>query len=147
MIAPREPFYAQPETEHPPLTSLTSLTPLQGYVSAIHASSFFHLFDEIRQLELARRLGTLLSPVRGSTIFGFHGGRPEKGLRMEALNSAGKYMFCHSPDSWTGIVGWSSIQERRRVEVECGLQQVERKDLPAAEGAKFYGLWWSVTRL
>ncbi|PIL34360.1 hypothetical protein GSI_03135 [Ganoderma sinense ZZ0214-1] len=35
-------------TPMPPLRSLTSLSPLRGYVAAIHAGAFFHLFSEER---------------------------------------------------------------------------------------------------
>ncbi|GLB41661.1 hypothetical protein LshimejAT787_1002610 [Lyophyllum shimeji] len=143
-LAPRKPFYS-PEEPAPltqPLRSLTSLTPLRGHMSTIHASSFFHLFDEPQQLELARRLATLLSASPGSMIFGVHGGRPEKGLRTEALNSAGKYMFCHSPETWRDL--WDGVVFKKgTVKVECGLHPMERPDLPAAPEAKFYGLWCS----
>ena len=95
------PFYAPPETPVPQLNTLTSLNPLRGHVSAIHASLFFHLFDEEKQLQLARKLAGLLSPEPGSVIMGAHGGRPEKGLRTEVMrpNSHGITMFCHSPES------------------------------------------------
>ena len=43
-------------TSASPLLGLTSLNPLRGHVSAIHASSFFHLFGEAEQLHLARAL-------------------------------------------------------------------------------------------
>ncbi|RDB23459.1 Methyltransferase ausD [Hypsizygus marmoreus] len=148
IIAPREPFYDESELATRPsnLRSLSSLTPLQGHISAIHASAFFHLFDEAQQLELARQLASLLSPVPGSVIFGLHGGRQEKGLRIEALNSAGKHMFCHSPQTWTEL--WDGeVFRKGTVRVDAGLHKMERRDLPATEGAEFFALWWSVTRL
>ncbi|KAF8075123.1 hypothetical protein FPV67DRAFT_616075 [Lyophyllum atratum] len=148
IISPREPFYSPGEigslTE--PLQSLTSLTPLQGRISAIHASSFFHLFNEALQLELARLLATLLSPTPGSMIFGLQGGRPEKGLTTGVHTSSGTFMFCHSPETWRDL--WDGeVFTKGNVKVECGLHKMERSDLPAAPGSEFYALWWSVTRL
>ncbi|KAF9466489.1 hypothetical protein BDZ94DRAFT_170819 [Collybia nuda] len=145
-IAPREPFYQRPEIPHRPLDELTSLTPLQGHISAIHASAFFHLFDESKQLELARILATLLSPLPGSLIFGLHGGKPQKGFRTEVKNNAGSYMFCHSPESWREL--WDGpVFRKGSVRVDAGLHKVERPDLPAHENAEFFLLWWSVTRM
>ncbi|KAG6807488.1 hypothetical protein H0H92_007296 [Tricholoma furcatifolium] len=148
-IAPRKPFYApeEPAPLNQPLNALKSLTPLQGRLSAVHASSFFHLFDEAGQLQLARQVATLLSPAPGSIIFGMHGGKPEKGFRTEAISSSGNYMFCHSPETWKEV--WDGdVFVRGSVKVEAGLHEVERKDMTAVTpGAKFYVMWWSVTRL
>jgi len=143
LIEPREPFYSEPTAPRPPgLRILKSLTPLQGHVSAIHASSFFHLFEEEEQLKLARQLATLLSPLPGSTIFGMHGGRPAKEFRTEVINSRGSHMFCHSPESWTDL--WDGeIFRKGSVEVEVKLLEREprRFDPP---GIIMYLLVWSV---
>jgi len=116
-------------------------------VSAIHASAFFHLFDEPQQLELARAVAGLLSPEPGSFIFGEHGGKPVKGYRTEAPpRPTGDYQFCHSPESWTEL--WDGVVFKKgTVKVETNLMEIERKDLKAKEGAKFWVLIWSVTRL
>ena len=66
------PTYEQPSTSTPVPSALTTLTPLQGHVSAIHASMFFHLFDEEKQRALALRLAGLLSPRPGSMVLGRH---------------------------------------------------------------------------
>ena len=55
-----------PSGPPPQLSELTTLTPLTGRLSAIHASSFFHLFPEDKQFEMAKRLASLLSPEAGS---------------------------------------------------------------------------------
>ena len=125
LIKPREPFYSEPTAPRPPdLRILKSLTPLQGHVSVVHASSFFHLFEEEEQLKLARQLATLLSPLPGSTIFRMHGGRPAKGFRTEMINSCVSRMFCHSPESWTDL--WDGgICRKRSVEVEVKLLEHE----------------------
>lgn len=129
--------------------ALTSFTPLRGRLSAIYASSFFHLFSEEQQAQLARRLASLLSPEPGSLIFGSHAGRPEKGLRTEAIRPDGKRlgagMFCHCPESWINL--WEETFGPGKVEVNAQLQQVERAALKNAPEAKFYFLTWSVKRL
>ncbi|KAG6861459.1 hypothetical protein C0995_016550 [Termitomyces sp. Mi166 len=134
IISPREPFYApeEPTLLDLPLKSLTSLTPLQGRLNVCHASSFFHLFDEAGQLQLARQLATLLSPATGSVIFGSHGGKQEKGF----IASAGRSMFCHSPESWKEL--WDGqVFKKGTVKVEAGLHQIERDDTMAVPGVYF----------
>ncbi|PCH41732.1 hypothetical protein WOLCODRAFT_151788 [Wolfiporia cocos MD-104 SS10] len=113
------PYYTLPKEPAPPLSSLTNLTPLLGLVSAIHVSSFFHLFDEAHQLQLAKSLAGLLSPLPGSMIFGAHGGLPEKGLQIgeDDQSKVGSYMFCHSPESWGEL--WNGQV------FECGTVNVE----------------------
>ncbi|KAF8632186.1 hypothetical protein AX15_001954 [Amanita polypyramis BW_CC] len=146
MIAPRAPFYETPETTRPDLLSLSSLTPLQGHVSAIHASAFFHLFDEGQQLKMARQLATLLSPIPGSVIFGSHGALPHRGKRREALPAADTIMFCHSPRSWQEV--WDGqVFAKGTVKVEVDLKVDVRKDLCLDATNPFYWLIWSVTRL
>ncbi|OCH88597.1 hypothetical protein OBBRIDRAFT_795067 [Obba rivulosa] len=147
-LAPVPPFTAAPTTPRPDLRGLTTLTPLLGHVSFIHAFAFFHLFNEERQLQLARSVAGLLSPEPGSMIFGGHGGRPEKGYRVESGTRRGTYMFCHSPETWKEL--WDGqVFPKGSVEVEAYL--VERPALDvnpnAAEDAHFYHLVWTVTRL
>ncbi|KAF8075125.1 hypothetical protein FPV67DRAFT_616072 [Lyophyllum atratum] len=148
-IAPREPFYNSNELETPvpDLQLLTSLTPMQGRISAIHASYFFHIFDEAQQLEVARRLATLLSPDPGSVIFGMHISQPgEKGLSTEVRSVSGWSMFCHSLESWRTL--WDGeVFTKGMVRVECGLQRVKRDASVAAPDAEFHEMWWCVTRL
>ncbi|KAA1474375.1 hypothetical protein DENSPDRAFT_824214 [Dentipellis sp. KUC8613] len=133
-----------PSTPVPDLQSLTSLNPLLGHVSAIHASAFFHLFQEDKQLQLARALAGLLSPTPGSLIFGQHSGLPAKGHRAEIFY--GQAMFCHSPDSWRAL--WDGgVFARGTVRVDAELTEVTR-DFPGfAPDARFWMLTWSVTRL
>ncbi|KAI0322177.1 hypothetical protein OF83DRAFT_1167837 [Amylostereum chailletii] len=137
-----------PTTSRPILTNLTSLNPLHGHVSAIHASSFFHLFDEEGQLHLARAMAGLLSPEPGSMIFGRHAGLPEKGLRPSSIT--GKFVFCHGVDSWREL--WDGeIFLKGTVTVENQLEEADRSDVKRAyempEGTKFWWLTWKVTRL
>ena len=140
------PIAPQPPTEPlPDFATLTTFTPLQGRISAIHAGYLFHLFDEERQLELAKRVASLLSPEPGSFILGAHGGRPQKGARTEAMrpNAGGSAMFCHSPESWEEL--WTKdVFGPGQVKVDVQLVTVERPEFP---DTKMYFLEWSVTRL
>ena len=175
MLEPRGAFLESDEINSvladpvPSLRDLSSLTPLQGKVSAIHTSAFFHLFPEDQQLALAHRFASLLSPQKGSIIFGQHGSRPEKGFRTEASSkvrvaaaqAAGApvtdyAMFCHSPESWKemwekDVFGGNGGASEKKIKVEAELVEVQRKDLLdhtlASENTKFYVMNWSITRL
>ena len=145
-LSSREPFSELPTTPRPvDLGSLTSLIPLQGHVSAIFAGSFFHLFVEEGQLELARRLAALLSPLPGSVIFGIHIGLQEKGERpVWGSGSREVRMFSHSPESWRDL--WEhQVFEKCSVKVEARLRTVERVDSTGEREITL--LVWSVTRL
>lgn len=145
LIEPRNPFYSEPSSSRPTdLRTLKSLTPLQGHLSTIHASSFFHLFGEEKQLELAKQLATLLSPEPGSIIFGSHGGRPTKGLNTEVVYR-GSQMFCHSPETWVDL--WDGqVFRKGTIRVEAKL--VEREFSPVRSSRAIYHLLvWSVIRL
>ena len=136
----------------PPLNvaALSSLTPLRGKLSSIHASSFFHLFNEDQQTELAHKLGSLLSPEPGSMIFGSQGSRPQRGLFTETMNPKTKEqitMFCHSAESWVEL--WEGVFGKSKVHVDATLVEIEH---PASKhisdaGRKLYFLVWSVKRL
>jgi hypothetical protein len=130
------------------LRDLTSLNPLQGHVSAIHASAFFHLFQEDGQLYLARALAALLSPEPGSMIFGSHIGLPQEG-NLPVWGENQNNMFCHSPDSWTEL--WDGeVFEKGTVRVDATLEEIRKEVIErviGATGTRSYLLSWSVTRL
>ena len=142
LIEPREPFSFEPTTPRPTdLRTLKSLTPLQGHISAIHVSSFFHLFGEEEQLKLAKQLATLLSPLQGSIIFGMHSGQP----RTEVFHYRGSHIFCHSPESWADL--WDGeVFKKGSVEVQVKLTKREPRKLDPP-GITMYWLIWSVIRL
>jgi hypothetical protein len=147
VIEPREPYDSMPITPRPTdLRTLKSLTPLQGHVSAINASAFFHLFSEEKQLTLAKQLATLLSPESGSIIFGVHAGLQEKGVITGENSTLGKWqMFFHSPESWVNL--WEEqVFKLGTVKVEASLVQLEGRESNAL-GVAGYWLVWSVTRL
>ncbi|KAJ7052584.1 hypothetical protein C8F01DRAFT_1090538 [Mycena amicta] len=134
------PLNAPPTDSSPELCSLSSLNDLRGHVSAIHTASFFHLFSENKQLELARKLAGLLSPRPGSIIFGCHAALPSKGFSMA---SKGRSMFCHSPDSWSAM--WEhDVFGQGTVEARAGLKLVGRI---LNDETDFYMMFWSVKKL
>ena len=143
------PTAPMPPGPPPSISSVDTLTELRGHISVVHASSLFHLFNEEKQFELGKRLGSLLDPRPGSVIFGSHGGMPEKGQR----NGVFKKMFCHSPDSWTKM--WEEeIFEKGQVKATAVLVEMSLAAdrlglaLPGVErDAKYYSLSWSVERL
>jgi hypothetical protein len=143
MIEPREPFYSRSSSPRPAdLKILTSLTPLQGHISVIHASFLFHLFDEEKQLALAKQLAALLSPEPGSIMFGLHGGLDNKGMQ---LSYSGRQMFCHSPESWIEL--WDGVVFRKgSVKVEAMIVKRESR-YDDSSAREFLLLVWSVTRL
>lgn len=142
-LSPTSPVPSGPP---PPVSSVSTLTELQGHVSAIYASLLFHLFDEEKQFELGKRLAGLLDPRPGSIIFGSHSAGPVGGQRSNPFTKT----FCHSPESWTQM--WEDqIFEKGQVKVNTVLKELsvtaEGRVLPAGGGAKFYWLAWSVERL
>ncbi|KAJ7485679.1 hypothetical protein FB451DRAFT_62967 [Mycena latifolia] len=139
-FAPSKPLVTPPEVvaPAPPLASLVTLTPLCGHVAAIHISRVFHLFSEPEQLHLARALAGLLSPMRGSVIFGSHVGQREKGFK-EASQGIGRSIFRHSPESWRGM--WEEVFPEGSVKVDADLQR--RAYDPPDVG----NLVWAVTRV
>ncbi|KAK0469998.1 uncharacterized protein EV420DRAFT_1298372 [Desarmillaria tabescens] len=131
----------------PELPKVQSLAELRGNISAIHTSSFFHLFDEERQYEVAKIMAALLSSEPGSMIFGSHAGRREKGLRTEVDSRSGRSnnMFCHSPESWRSL--WDGeIFPKGTVRVDAVLHERERADI-LDPGVKLYLLIWCITVL
>ncbi|KAI0066436.1 hypothetical protein BV25DRAFT_1878320 [Artomyces pyxidatus] len=135
-------------TPAPALNTLTSLNPLHGHVSAIHASALFHLFDDQYQLRLARALAGLLFPEPGSMIFGRHAGLPHAGWVIPGKII--KDMYCHSQKSWEEL--WNEqIFGKGTVKVETELTEAGEFEvsrcLQPPPGVKFYWLTWSVTRL
>jgi hypothetical protein len=134
-----------PATTVPNFRTLMSLNPLQGHVSAIYASSFFHLFPEDAQVRLGRALAGLLSPQPGSIIFGIHLGLPESGFLEDPLIP--RRLFCHSPQSWSEL--WDGeVFPKGSVKVLAFVMEVPKDGVyPEADSSSIRLLVWSVTRL
>ncbi|KAL5514891.1 hypothetical protein ACEPAG_2207 [Sanghuangporus baumii] len=104
-LAPGEPFYTPPTTPLPVLSTLPSLTPLHGHVSALHTSLVFHLFNKEEQTRLAHRIAPLLSPIPGSIIFGAHSSEP---ISRESHRATGaKRIYCFNPEDWCAL--WNGV--------------------------------------
>jgi hypothetical protein len=117
---------------------MASLDHLQTNLRCISAFSFFHLFDEASQTQLARRLGSLLSRTPGSTIYGAHRGRPTAG-RVE--NSRIGDIYCHSPSSWTSLWQEKAFPEPFGVSVQVNVQIRDKPDDQELDRV----MVWSVT--
>lgn len=122
------------------VSSLKSLNPLHSRVSAINAIAFFHLFNEEKQLHIARALAGLLSAQPGSVICGADTGTFEKGIVAANLTGAEFQIFSHSPESWSSL--WDGeIFEKGTVKVETELLEIPLYD------KQYLIMRWSVTRL
>ncbi|KAG2367030.1 hypothetical protein BDR07DRAFT_1449047 [Suillus spraguei] len=91
----------------PDIQTLRSPNDLHGRVGVIHASKPFHLFDEEKQLEIARALGGLLSCESGSTICGTHTIALEKGIVRHTVLGLDISYFCHSRETWIDL--WNGV--------------------------------------
>jgi len=140
------PSTSVPATPMPPLKELKNLTPLNGRLSAIHASAFFHLFDEAQNFTVAKAFAGLLSPEPGSIIFGSHRGDLEEGVHSHA-SRMGHLAFSHNVESWNEM--WNKVFEEGQVKSQASLHEVERKDVWGIyePDRKFFLLEWVVTRL
>ena len=135
------PFIADspPATSVPDLSTLTSLNPLHGHVSAIYTSHFFHLFPKDAQVRLARALAGLLSPKPGSMIFGMQLGLPESGDLENPLIP--RRLFCHNSRSWSEL--WDGeVFPKGTVKVSAFVTEGSKD----AETSSLHLLVWSVTR-
>ncbi|TBU44218.1 hypothetical protein BD309DRAFT_56838 [Dichomitus squalens] len=144
-LAVTHPFYTKPYTTVPKLSSLTSLNPLHGHVSAISVCSVFHVFDEAGQLQLARAIAGLLSPETGSMLIGVHSGRPEKGTFITRAGGRDVSTFYHSPESWTAL--WDGeLFVKGTVKVETKLIETGGWDFQENTD-RYWFLYWCVTRV
>lgn len=87
----------------PDLSSPASLNDLHGELTAIHASSIFHLFTAEQQASLVRAVAALLSPAPGSIAFGSHVGLPKQGTIREEILGMKVEMYCYDPESWNKL--------------------------------------------
>ncbi|KAG1748152.1 hypothetical protein EDB19DRAFT_1630360 [Suillus lakei] len=91
----------------PDLSSLTSLNDLRGKLTAVHASSIFHLFSAEQQASLVRSVAALLSPEPGSIAFGSHVALPKQGIIQGKAPSMKAEMYCYDPESWNKL--WEDV--------------------------------------
>jgi hypothetical protein len=146
------PSSSSPPGPPPPLAKLTSLTPIQHHLSVIHTGSFFHLFSQAKQSELAHLLATLLSPLPGSIILGSHIGLPdtEEYKAGDGLHVSATRMFTHSPTSWNNLwVGGDGVFKPEDVitRAEVTEWKVLVQTGPDPKHDIVFLLDWSVTRV
>ena len=72
---------------------------LNGTISIVYAGAFFHLFDRPEQLQVARRVVSLLAPRPGTLILGRQVGNVTPG-RFEHGTNSGGWMYRHNEQSW-----------------------------------------------
>ncbi|KAJ3736724.1 hypothetical protein DFJ43DRAFT_988981 [Lentinula guzmanii] len=125
-----------PNLERVNLRNLTSLAPLRHRVSAIYVCNVFHLFHAEKQLDLARRLASLLTRQSGSVIFGSHGVAPAQ----LAVTNVGPNSF-HSAESFASM--WATLFEADSVEISWKVKVRPRKKLSVL--GEWDIIWWSVT--
>ena len=118
-------------------------------LTVIHVNAFFHLFQEEGQLQAARALATLLSPEKGSFIFGSHSAQQKKGIRSYP-NPRGEYIFCHNLDSWREL--WDgTVFKKGTVKVNAELVERPWRALdikhPGAEDERRYMMVWKIKRI
>ncbi|KAI5276330.1 hypothetical protein E4T47_00754 [Aureobasidium subglaciale] len=88
--------------------SQSALTPLEGKIDIIHASSFFHLFGYEGQKKIARRVVQLLKPQKDSLLVGRQVGNINAHEEESSASGSGN-MFLQNVDSWKQM--WSEIEE------------------------------------
>jgi hypothetical protein len=123
----------------PELGTPKSLDPLRGHLSAIHTSTFFHLFNQEQQILLAKKLASLLSPLPGSIIFGSHVGFAEP--HGEVDDVSGIPFFGHSPKSWKKM--WEEEVFTDGIPIHVDVDMVDHGEADSQTGM----MLWSVTRL
>jgi len=146
-----EPFNNPPSKPAPSLDQVRSdksLNELRGHVTAVFTGAFFHLFNEEKQAEIARKLAGLLSPEPGSMLIGVQGGRKEKGFYAPTSGGQKGYkMFCHSEKTWTEL--WEDIFGKGNIVVATELVDEGTLDFFGTfpgNTEQYQIIKWSVTR-
>jgi hypothetical protein len=145
------------------LSNISTLNDLRGKASAIWATSFFHLFSEKNQCQLAHALGSLLAPESGSIIFGSHLALPNKGVFTEKIFDMEGKIFCHDPDSWkdmwvgrpitentTGVDPADNVGNLHAAVFPLDSVKLDSTLIPVKSGASESRIWflvWSITRV
>jgi len=138
-----DPKTPPPAVKPTSLKSITTLSEVTGSCDAIHAGSFFHLFDEETQFRLAKIVASLASTKPGTVIFGIHRGEHEKGLIRNDPSHPVWHMFCHDPDSWKAV--WDGgVFQKGTWDVKA---EIEESPRPGWQTHKANVLVWSLTKL
>lgn len=83
----------------------SGLKELNGKLSLVHATSFFHLFDWDGQVKAVKRVIELLKAEPGVMIFGRQGGMPQAGYLPTIAQDQNPYW--HNSESWAKL--WKQV--------------------------------------
>ncbi|KAF8520803.1 hypothetical protein BU17DRAFT_46301 [Hysterangium stoloniferum] len=135
--------HVPPPPIRPDIRYIQTLTPLKGYATTITLQMVFHLWDLKLQIQLARRIAALLSPIRGSVVVGRQMG--DKHARTLMISKKPHYL--HNPESWERM--WAVVFPPGSVEYRTSLIDLPPRLQAASAGmlgvTQF--LTWSIRRL
>ncbi|ORY13132.1 hypothetical protein BCR34DRAFT_623932 [Clohesyomyces aquaticus] len=103
----------------------SDLEQLDGKIDIAHAASFFHLFNREEQIQVAKRLVTILKPKPGSLLVGRMLGSTVAGDLVDSKNSQ-KRRFRHNEESWAKL--WKEVGQATASEWKVD-SQLEGEDL------------------
>jgi len=142
------------ETNSITSTGSFGLKDLIGKIDILYAGALFHLFDEEKQVDLARRLITLINVDDGvneeTIIFGRHRGSPtgEKGIMQMEFGKT----FCHSASSWKEL--WQGLlveafgeKVLERLRIEAVVEELDPDSTSSFKSRSFNQGWlfWSIS--
>jgi SAM-dependent methyltransferase len=117
-------------------------TELAGKLDIIHASNFFHLWDRIKQVEVAKRVVRLLNPRPGSLLTGSHtGSRPAQTYVVESKNLV---LAMHSPKTWREL--WNQVSREMGIQFNVEVIEGQYNDQMQYQWPKedFYRLFYTI---
>ncbi|KAL7621800.1 hypothetical protein AAE478_007299 [Parahypoxylon ruwenzoriense] len=107
------------------------LEALDGKMSIIHATSFFHLFTWENQVRAARRMVRFLNPDDPEVmIFGRQVGTTTPGERASVRGSK---RFLHNAESWQDL--WDEVGRLTGTSWRTEIDDIEEASVPAYDGA------------
>ena len=127
-------------------TDTSSIGCLNGNVSVVYASAFFHLFDRPQQLQAAKLVSRLLKPVPNSMVLGRQVGSIVPGSYEHKTNPASA-MYRHDVQSWIALWDEVGTEEGVKWDVEAELREVKRIKGDGLVDGNVRELWFCVRRL
>ncbi|KAI1174680.1 hypothetical protein F4777DRAFT_373174 [Nemania sp. FL0916] len=121
---------------------IDALSALDGKMTLVHATSFFHLFTWSEQIRAASRVVRFLDPQRSDVmIFGRQVGTlapplplpVPRGTRSSSTGGGGDKVFLHNADTWQRL--WEEVGERTGTRWRAALEPVDRIDIGVPETA------------
>ncbi|KAL4792772.1 hypothetical protein BDV19DRAFT_391899 [Aspergillus venezuelensis] len=103
-------------------TDTPDLTALAGKITIINSGYFMHMWDREKQLAVAKRMISLLSPERGGLITGVHFGSAQAGKWEGARN---KVMFLHNVHTLRALWGECARETGTSWDFRCVVEEDE----------------------